>query len=107
MKQTIDFFKELIGAGSGASSMRFIAIHSTLVITYIWAFVCIWRREFVDIPDGVIMFAALTIAGKVIQKFPEVTSSNGNDKEEKSCDKCKSKSEDIINIDSSNSNVNN
>ena len=88
MKQTINFFKELITAGSGSSSMRFIAIHSTLVITYIWAFVCIWRREFVDIPDGVIMFAAITIAGKVIQKFPEISSSESNEK--KSCDKCKS-----------------
>lgn len=104
MKDTINFFKELIAAGSGASSMRFIAIHSTLVITYIWAFVCIWRREFVDIPDGVIMFAALTIAGKVIQKFPEVNSNTNN--ENKSCDKCKSKLKEEI-ADNSNSNVNN
>lgn len=71
MKSTIDYLKSLISEGSGNSSMRFISIHSTLVITYVWMFVCIWRREFVDIPDGVIMFAGITILGKVVQKFGE------------------------------------
>jgi hypothetical protein len=81
-------------AGSGNSSMRFIAVHSTLIITYTWMFVCILRREFVDIPMGVIYFAAITIAGKVIQKFPEVSSlNNGNEKKTEEvkktiCDKC-------------------
>ena len=91
----ISFLKSLIMAGSGNSSMRFIAVHSTLIITYTWMFVCIWRREFVDMPMGVIYFAAITIAGKVIQKFPEVSSMiNGNGKknevvkEKVICDKC-------------------
>lgn len=93
----ISFLKSLIMAGSGNSSMRFISVHSTLIITYTWMFVCIWRREFVDMPMGVIYFAAITIAGKVIQKFPEVSSvinGNGNGKKtedvknEVICDKC-------------------
>lgn len=93
----VTFLKALIMAGSGNSSMRFIAVHSTLIITYTWMFVCIWRREFVDMPMGVIYFAAITIAGKVIQKFPEVSSminGNGNGKktevvkEKVICDKC-------------------
>ena len=91
----VAFLKSLIMAGSGNSSMRFIAVHSTLIITYTWMFVCIWRREFVDMPMGVIYFAAITIAGKVIQKFPEVSSMiNGNGKkteevkEKVICDKC-------------------
>jgi len=93
----VKFLKSLIMAGSGNSSMRFIAVHSTLIITYTWMFVCIWRREFVDMPRGVIYFAAITIAGKVIQKFPEMSSLNNENgkktkevKEEEKiiCDKC-------------------
>lgn len=96
MKDTIEFLKSLITARSGNSSMRFISVHSTLIITYTWMFVCIWRREFVDMPMGVIMFAGIAIAGKVVQKFPEM-SSNGNGNNEKKeevikektiCDKC-------------------
>lgn len=95
MKDTIEFLKSLVVSKSGNSSMRFIAVHSTLIITYTWMFVCIWRREFVDMPMGVIMFAGIAITGKVVQKFPELSSNgNGNNKKEEVikektiCDKC-------------------
>lgn len=93
IKDTVKFLESLITSKSANSSMRFIAVHSTLLITYVWAWVCIWRREFVDMPDGVIYFAAITIAGKVLQKFPEEISTKKTQVEEAKediiiCDKC-------------------
>jgi hypothetical protein len=67
----IQFFRNLILNGTPESSMRFVAVHSVLLTSIIWAVVCLWRLEIVDIPSGVVAFIAVAVAGKATEKFAE------------------------------------
>jgi len=80
-----NFFLRLILTNSNESSMRFIAIHSVIIVTYTWLFVSIWNRQIQDIPDGVIYFIGITVGGKVWEKHFETKNNkvNKNEQEEK------------------------
>ena len=69
MKETLSFLRQLVTSGSKGSSSRFLSIHTTLVVTYCWLFVSVWKREIQDIPSGVIAFCGIVIGGYVGQKI--------------------------------------
>ena len=69
MKETLSFLRRLVTSGSKESSSRFLSIHTTLVVTYCWLFVSVWKREIQDIPSGVIAFCGIVIGGYVGQKI--------------------------------------
>lgn len=66
-REALKFFKHLIDADSRESSMRFIAVHTSVIIIYAWALVSLANREMADIPGGVLTFAAIALTGKVVQ----------------------------------------
>lgn len=66
-REALKFFKHLIDADSRESSMRFIAVHTSMIIIYAWALVSLLNREMADISGGVLTFAALALTGKVVQ----------------------------------------
>lgn len=71
------FLRNLILTAAPESSMRFVAVYSVLLVSIIWAAVCLWRLEIVDIPSGVVAFIAVAIAGKATEKFAERKNDDG------------------------------
>ena len=67
------FFEKLITAGSGTSSMRVIAITVVVNIMVVWSIVCLFKKDIVDIPFGVLSVLGLVVTGKVVQRFAEGT----------------------------------
>ena len=67
------FFENLVTAGSGTSSMRVIAITVVVNIMVVWSIVCLFKKDIVDIPFGVLSVLGLVVTGKVVQRFAEGT----------------------------------
>lgn len=89
MRDTLSFLKQLVTSGSKESSSRFLSIHTTLVVTYCWLFVSIWKRDIQDIPSGVIAFCGIVIGGYVGQKiFAEAPNYRARLKQEGEDEKC-------------------
>jgi hypothetical protein len=81
----MNFFQKLLDPNARESAGRFAfllsIILSNTVVWGIWLVVCIYKREIVNIPEGVVMaYAAaqgLSFAGKGMQSFAESSSSWG------------------------------
>jgi hypothetical protein len=75
-KMTIrEFFFRMIDAKHPeVSSTRFLTLVTALTILYAWVWASIYTRALVDIPQGVIYFAAVIITGKAVQSFSETKS---------------------------------
>ena len=75
----IGYFKELISPRNGQSSARFAFLFSILLSNIVvwgtWLVVCVYKKDIINIPDGVVMaYAAaqgLSFIGKVGQRFAE------------------------------------
>lgn len=69
----------LSGDPQTMSSMRFCVVFTVLLsnvaLWYTWLFLCIWERQLINIPEGVVMaYAAsqgLSLFGKGVQTFAE------------------------------------
>ena len=65
------FLSHLISSGTKESSMRFIAVFSTILISLVWAGVCLCRLQVVDMPWGVVTYFGIAVSGKVGQNYFE------------------------------------
>jgi len=74
-----EFFRKLITSGTRESNMRFIALHSTLLVSYVWAGISIATGAVQDLPFGLVTFLGIAITGEVAQKYME---NQGKDKNE-------------------------
>jgi hypothetical protein len=78
----MSFFRDLLEPNTKESAGRFAfllsIILSNTVVWGMWLVVCIYKREIVNIPEGVVMaYAAaqgLSFAGKGMQSFAERSS---------------------------------
>uniref|UniRef100_A0A7V3JAH1 Uncharacterized protein n=1 Tax=candidate division CPR3 bacterium TaxID=2268181 RepID=A0A7V3JAH1_UNCC3 len=65
------FLREMLSESVRVSLMRVVSLIVVFNVMLVWTIVCIYKREVVDMPWGVVSIVAVVVTGKAVQKFGE------------------------------------
>jgi hypothetical protein len=59
-------------------TMRLVNVFVLVIIMFVWAVLCLVKKELLDFPMGICSIVLILIAGKVSEKFGELSKPHNN-----------------------------
>lgn len=69
MEAIKNFLLNMLSNSDCISLMRIVTIITVISILCVWISICIYKKDLVDFPWGVVTVFSIVVTGKIIQKF--------------------------------------